>query len=77
MKTIAGRDTGGTIHLWDARAGALRTDRELPGSGRPANSVTSIAMVSCLPRRVGGIRLWKWGSPERPYCCPTPSPRPA
>ncbi|MGH3588496.1 MAG: hypothetical protein ACRDQ0_19490, partial [Pseudonocardia sp.] len=39
-KTVAGGDTRGTIHLWDAPTGALRTDREFAGTGQPANSVT-------------------------------------
>jgi WD40 repeat protein len=66
-KTIAAGDNGGSVHLWDTRTGTLRTDRALPGTGQPADSVTfdpTGQLLAATGR--GGIRLWKWDTAERP-----------
>ena len=65
--TIAGGDNAGSVHLWDARTGALRTDRGLPGSGQPADGLT-FDPTSQLLAVTGpdGIRLWRWGTAQPP-----------
>ena len=61
-KTIAGGDTGGTIHLWDAMTGKLQA-RELPGTGQPAYSVAFDPTGELLATTDGsGVRLWRWGT---------------
>jgi WD40 repeat protein len=70
-KTITGGDNGGSVHLWDARTGVLRTDRGLPGTGEPADSVTFDPTGQLLAATGnGGIRLWRWGSAEAPTVLP-------
>jgi WD40 repeat protein len=72
-KTIAGGDNGGSLHLWDAQTGALRTDRELPGNGQPADSVTFDPTGQLLAATGNdGIRLWRWGTTEPPRLLPHP-----
>ncbi|MGH3771932.1 MAG: PQQ-binding-like beta-propeller repeat protein [Pseudonocardiaceae bacterium] len=72
-KTVAAGDTGGTVHLWDARTGKLLRDarteklRTLPGSGQPANSVAfdpAGQLLAATDR--DGVRLWRWDTPEPP-----------
>lgn len=66
-KTVAGGDNRGTIHLWDARTGALRTDREFPGTGQPADSVAFDSTGQLLAATdSGGARLWDLGTAEPP-----------
>jgi WD40 repeat protein len=66
-KTVAGGDNRGTIHLWDARTGALRTDRELPGTGQPASSVAFDPQGQLLAATgSGGVRLWRLDTAEPP-----------
>jgi WD40 repeat protein len=66
--TVAGGDTCGTIHLWDARTGALRrTDRVFPCTGQPADSVTfdpTGQLLAATDR--AGVRLWRVGTAELP-----------
>ena len=72
-KTVAGGDTRGTIHLWDATTGALRSDRELPGTGQPADSVAfdpTGQLLAATDR--GGVRLWRLGTVEPPRLLPHP-----
>jgi WD40 repeat protein len=72
-KTIAAGDNGGSVHLWDARTGTLRTGRALPGTGQPADSVTFDPTGQLLAATdPGGIRLWRWGTAERPLLLPHP-----
>jgi len=66
-KTVAGGDTRGTIHLWDAATGALRTDRKFPGTGQSADSVAFDPQGQLLAMTDnGGVRLWRLGSAEPP-----------
>jgi WD40 repeat protein len=61
-KTVAGGDTGGTIHLWDAMTGKLRA-RELPGTGQPAYSVAFDPTGQVLAATdSSGVHLWRWGT---------------
>jgi WD40 repeat protein len=72
-KTVAGGDTRGTIHLWDAMTGTLRTDREFPGTGQPADSVAFDPAGQLLAATdSGGVRLWRWGTAEPPTLLPHP-----
>ncbi|MGH4002447.1 MAG: WD40 repeat domain-containing protein, partial [Pseudonocardiaceae bacterium] len=66
-------DTRGTIHLWDAMTGALRTDREFPGTGQPADSVAFDPTGQLLAATdSGGVRLWDLGTAEPPTRLPHP-----
>jgi WD40 repeat protein len=66
-KTVAGGDTRGTIHLWDAATGMLRTGRKFPGSGQPADSVAFDPTGQLLAATdSGGVRLWDLGTTEPP-----------
>jgi WD40 repeat protein len=66
-KTVAGGDTRGAIHLWDAMTGTLRTDREFPGTGQPADSVAFDPAGQLIAATdSGGVRLWRWGTAEPP-----------
>ncbi|MGH4010114.1 MAG: PQQ-binding-like beta-propeller repeat protein [Pseudonocardiaceae bacterium] len=59
-KTVASGDDRGTIHLWDATTGALRTDREFPGTGQPADSVAFDPTGQLLAATDNsGVRLWR------------------
>ncbi|MGH4002257.1 MAG: WD40 repeat domain-containing protein, partial [Pseudonocardiaceae bacterium] len=72
-KTVAGGDTRGTIHLWDAMTGALRTDREFPGTGQPADSVAFDRTGQLLAATdSGGVRLWDLGTTDPPTLLPHP-----
>jgi WD40 repeat protein len=63
-KTVAGGDTGGTIHLWDAMTGKLLPpDPEFSGRGQPAYSVAfdpTGQLLAATDSR--GVRLWKWAT---------------
>jgi WD40 repeat protein len=64
-KTIAGGDTRGTIHLWDAGTGKLRTNHEFLGTGQPADSVAFDPQGQLLAATDSdGVRLWKFGTAE-------------
>jgi WD40 repeat protein len=72
-KTVAAGDNQGAIHLWDARTGALRTDREFPGTGQPADSVAFDPTDQLLAATdSSGVRLWRWGTTEPPALLPHP-----
>ncbi len=72
-KTVAGGDARGTIRLWDAMTGALRTDREFPGTGQPADSVAFDPTGQLLAATdSGGVRLWRLGTAEPPTLLPHP-----
>ncbi|MGH3698124.1 MAG: WD40 repeat domain-containing protein [Pseudonocardiaceae bacterium] len=59
-KTVASGDTSGTIYLWDAMSGALRTDHAFPGTGQPADSVAFDPTGQLLAATdSAGIRLWR------------------
>jgi WD40 repeat protein len=71
--TVAGRDTRGTIHLWDATTGKLRTDRAFPGTGQPADSVAFDPTGHLLATTDNsGVRLWRLGTTEPPTLLPHP-----
>jgi WD40 repeat protein len=73
-KTVAGGDNRGTVHLWDARTGARRTDREFPGTGQSADSVAFDPTGQLLAATdSGGVRLWRWGTAEPPALLPHPN----
>lgn len=64
-KTVASGDNHGTIHLWDARTGTLRTDREFLGTGQPADGVAFDPTGQLLAATgSGGVRLWRLGTAE-------------
>ncbi|MGH3774784.1 MAG: hypothetical protein ACRDRR_03455 [Pseudonocardiaceae bacterium] len=66
-KTVAAGDTRGAIHLWDAMTGALRTDRDFPGTGQPAYSLAfdpTGQLLAATDSR--GVRLWQLDSAEPP-----------
>jgi WD40 repeat protein len=66
-RMVAAGDTRGTIHLWDAQTGLLRTDREFQGTGRPAYSVAFDPSGKLLAATdSGGVRLWKLGTAGPP-----------
>ena len=66
-KTVASGDTRGTIHLWDATTGALRTDRQFPGAGQPATSVTFDPTGQLLAATDSGrVHLWDLGTTDPP-----------
>ena len=66
-KTVAAGDNHGTIHLWDARTGALHKNREFAGTGQPADSVAFDPTGQLLAATdTGGVRLWRWGTTEPP-----------
>ena len=72
-KTVAAGDTSGTIHLWDAMTGTLRTAREFPGTGQPAYSVAfdpTGQLLAATDR--DGVRLWRLGTAESPTLLPHP-----
>jgi WD40 repeat protein len=72
-KTVAGGDTGGNIHLWDAITGALRPDRGFSGTGQPAEDIAFDPTGKLLAATDStGIRLWKLGTTERPTVLPHP-----
>jgi WD40 repeat protein len=72
-RTVAGGDTGGTIHLWDAMTGALRTAREFPGTGQPADSVAFDPTGRLIAATdSGGVRLWRVGTVDPPTLLPHP-----
>jgi WD40 repeat protein len=72
-KTVASGDTGGNIHLWDAMTGALRTDREFPGTGQPAESVAFDPTGQLLAMtHSDGVRLWRLSTTEPPMVLPHP-----
>jgi WD40 repeat protein len=72
-KTVAGGDIRGTIRLWDATTGTLRTDRQVPGTGQPADSVAFDPTGQLLAATdSGGVRLWRWGTAEQPTLLPHP-----
>ncbi|MGH3982622.1 MAG: WD40 repeat domain-containing protein, partial [Pseudonocardiaceae bacterium] len=71
--TVAGGDTRGTVHLWDAMTGALRTGREFRGAGQPAGSVAFDPTGQLLAATdSGGVRLWDLGTTEPPTLLPHP-----
>jgi WD40 repeat protein len=63
-KTVAGGDTSGTIHLWDAMTGKLRRDHEeFQGTGQPADSVAFDPTGQLLAATdSSGVCLWRWGT---------------
>jgi WD40 repeat protein len=67
-KTVAGGDTGGTIHLWDAMTGKLfPPDPEFSGIGQPAYSVAfdpTGQLLAVTDSR--GVRLWRWATTAEP-----------
>jgi WD40 repeat protein len=66
-KTVAGGDTRGTVHLWDAMTGTLRTGREFRGAGQPADSVAFDPTGQLLAATdSGGVRLWDLGTTNPP-----------
>jgi WD40 repeat protein len=72
-KTVAGGDTGGNIYLWDAMTGALRKDREFPGTGEPAEGIAFDPTGQLLATTgSSGVRLWKLGTTEQPKMLPHP-----
>ncbi|MGH3852459.1 MAG: WD40 repeat domain-containing protein [Pseudonocardiaceae bacterium] len=70
---VAGGDTHGTIHLWDARTGALRTNREFPGKGRPAAVAFDPSGQLLATADQDGVRLWKLDTTEPPMLLPHPN----
>jgi WD40 repeat protein len=66
-KTVAGGDTGGTIHLWDALTGKLQARELRSTTGHPAYSVAFDPTGQLLAVTDGsGVRLWRWHTIERP-----------
>jgi len=63
---VAGTDTSGTLHLWDARTGALRTDRYSLGSGPLYNYAVAFDPSSRLIAATGPdeVRVWRLGTAE-------------
>jgi WD40 repeat protein len=71
-QTVAGGDSNGAVHLWDAMTGALRTDH-LQGTGQPADGVAFDPTGRLLAAtESGGIRLWRLGTTEPPTELPHP-----
>ncbi len=71
---VAGGDSRGSVHFWDARTGALRADRELRGTGQPAAAVRfdpSGKLLAMADQE--GVHLWKLGTTERPALLPHPN----
>jgi WD40 repeat protein len=77
--TIAGGDTGGSVHLWDARTGALRSDRALPGSGQPADSVTfdSTGQLLAATGAFRAVRTSPWTAANMPAVSSVTTQRPS
>ncbi|MGQ0716811.1 MAG: WD40 repeat domain-containing protein [Pseudonocardiales bacterium] len=72
-KTVAAGDTRGTIHLWDAMTGALRTDPRFHGTGQPAHSVAFDPAGQLLAATgSGGVRLGRLGTTEPLTLLPHP-----
>lgn len=70
-RTVAGGDTSGTIHLWDARTGKLRTDRPFPSTGQPATSIAFDPTGQLLATTdSSGVRLWPMDTTEPPTLLP-------
>jgi WD40 repeat protein len=70
-KTIAGGDTGGVIHLWNAMTGKLRTGRNFPDTGQPAYSVAFDPTGRLLAAtESGGVLLWRLDTAEPPTLLP-------
>ncbi|MGH3815474.1 MAG: hypothetical protein ACRDUV_23990 [Pseudonocardiaceae bacterium] len=66
-KTVVGGDNRGTVHLWDAMTGVLRTDHEFPGTGQPADIIAFNPTGQLLAATGSdGIRLWRLGTAEPP-----------
>jgi WD40 repeat protein len=64
---VAGMDTRGTVHLWDARTGALRPDSYPLGSTWPSYAVAFDPSNQLIAATVpDGIRIWRLSAAEPP-----------
>jgi WD40 repeat protein len=70
-RTVAAGDTNGTIHLWDAVTGKLRTNSTFLGTGQPAYSVAFDPTDQVLAAtESSGVRLWPMNTTKPPTLLP-------